>query len=156
MIINIGISEENRKNVADALNQLLADEHILYNRTRSFHWNVEGSSFMEFHKLYEEQYSQLAEKIDEIAERIRIIGHYAEGRLRELVKMSKLEEIETPTETRDQVHILLKYHETIIGDLRRMESDFSEKYADAGSSDFVNGLMQFHEKTAWILRSYVR
>lgn len=156
MVINIGISEVNRKAVADELNQLLADEHILYNRTRSFHWNVEGASFMEFHKLYEDQYNELAEKIDQIAERIRIIGHYAEGRLSELVKMSKLEEKETPTDTKDQVQILLKYHESIIVNLRKMESDFSDKYHDAGSSDFANGLMQFHEKTAWILRSYLR
>jgi starvation-inducible DNA-binding protein len=156
MVINIGISEDNRRAVADRLNQLLADEHILYNRTRSFHWNVEGASFMEFHKLYEDQYSALAEKIDEVAERIRIIGHFAEGRLVELVKLSKLEEIETPTETKAQVHILLRYHESIISDLRQMERDFSELYNDSGSSDFVNGLMQFHEKTAWVLRSYTR
>jgi starvation-inducible DNA-binding protein len=156
MVINIGISEDNRKAVADRLNQLLADEHILYNRTRSFHWNVEGPNFMEFHKLYEEQYAALEEKIDEIAERIRIIGHYAEGRLVELVKLSKLEEKETPTDTRDQVQLLVKYHESIITDLRQMEKDFSELNNDAGSSDFVNGLMQFHEKTAWILRSYLR
>lgn len=111
---------------------------------------------MEFHKLYEEQYAALEEKIDEIAERIRIIGHYAEGRLVELVKLSKLEEKETPTDTRDQVQLLVKYHESIITDLRQMEKDFSELNNDAGSSDFVNGLMQFHEKTAWILRSYLR
>lgn len=156
MVINIGISEVNRKAVADRLNQLLADEHVLYNRTRSFHWNIEGPNFMEFHKLYEEQYAAIEEKIDEIAERIRIIGHYAEGRLVELVKLSRLEEKETPTDTRDQVQLLVKYHESIITDLRQMENDFSELYNDAGSSDFVNGLMQFHEKTAWILRSYLR
>ena len=88
--VNIGITEKNRQAVAAILNQILADEHILYNKTRSYHWNVEGSSFMELHKLYEEQYTALAEIIDEIAERIRTVGHYAEGRLVELLKLSTL------------------------------------------------------------------
>ncbi|HRQ49812.1 MAG TPA: ferritin-like domain-containing protein [Agriterribacter sp.] len=79
--VNIGITEKNRQAVAAALNRVLADEHILYNKTRSYHWNVEGPSFMELHKLYEEQYTALAEVIDEIAEWIRTIGHCAEGRL---------------------------------------------------------------------------
>ena len=87
MKVNIGISEKNRQAVAVALNQLLADEHILYNKTRNYHWSIEGPSFMEFHKLYESQYTALAESIDEIAERIRTIGHFAEGRLKEITQI---------------------------------------------------------------------
>jgi starvation-inducible DNA-binding protein len=88
MNVNIGISEKNRQAVALALNQLLADEHILYNKTRNYHWSIEGPSFMEFHKLYEAQYTVLAETIDQIAERIRTIGHFAEGRLKEIIKLA--------------------------------------------------------------------
>lgn len=156
MKINIGISDKNRQAVALALNQLLADEHVLYNKTRNYHWSIEGPSFMEFHKLYEAQYTQLAEMIDEIAERIRTIGHYAEGRLKELLKLASLEEPEVPTNQVSQIRNLEADHETIIHKLRKLVDDFDEKYKDAGSTDFVTGLLKDHEKMAWMLRSYLR
>jgi starvation-inducible DNA-binding protein len=149
MKVNIGISEKNRQAVALALNQLLADEHVLYNKTRNYHWSVEGPSFMEFHKLYESQYDQLAEMIDEIAERIRTIGHFAEGRLKELLKLASLEEPPAPVDQASQITNLESDHEVII-------KDFDEKYKDIGSSDFVTGLLKQHEKMAWMLRSYLR
>lgn len=156
MKVNIGISEKNRQAVAIALNQLLADEHILYNKTRNYHWSVEGPSFMEFHKLYESQYTELAESIDQIAERIRTIGHFAEGRLKELLKLASLEEPEAPTDQAKQIENLETDHETIIAKLRKLIKDFDEKYKDIGSSDFVTGLLKQHEKMAWMLRSYLR
>ena len=156
MQVNIGISEKNRQAVAVALNQLLADEHVLYNKTRNYHWSVEGPSFMEFHKLYESQYKILAETIDEIAERIRTIGHFAEGRLKELLKLTSLEEPEAPTDQAKQIENLEADHETIITKLRKFIKDFDEKYKDIGSSDFVTGLLKEHEKMAWMLRSYLR
>ena len=156
MKVNIGISEKNRQSVALALNQLLADEHILYNKTRNYHWSIEGPSFMEFHKLYEAQYDQLAEMIDEIAERIRTIGHFAEGRLKEILKLANLEEPEAPTDQAAQIANLEADHEVIIIKLRKLIKDFDEKYKDIGSSDFVTGLLKQHEKMAWMLRSYLR
>ncbi|HKZ65284.1 MAG TPA: DNA starvation/stationary phase protection protein [Chitinophagaceae bacterium] len=156
MKVNIGISEKNRRAVADSLNQLLADEHVLYNKTRNYHWSVEGPSFMEFHKLYEKQYTMLAESIDQIAERIRTIGHFAEGRLKELLKLATLDEPEAPTEQARQIEILDADHETIITKLRKLISEFDEKYKDIGSSDFATGLLKQHEKMAWMLRSYLR
>ena len=156
MQVNIGISEKNRQAVALALNQLLADEHVLYNKTRNYHWSVEGPSFMEFHKLYESQYTELAESIDEIAERIRTIGHFAEGRLKEILKLSSLEEPEAPTDQAQQIENLETDHETIITKLRKLIKDFDEKYKDIGSSDLATGLLKQHEKMAWMLRSYLR
>ena len=156
MKVNIGISEKNRQAVAVSLNQLLADEHVLYNKTRNYHWSVEGPSFMEFHKLYEAQYTVLAESIDQIAERIRTIGHFAEGRLKELLKLTSLEEPEAPTDQAQQIENLEADHETIITKLRKLITDFDEKYKDIGSSDFVTGLLKQHEKMAWMLRSYLR
>src|SRR4249919_1656373 len=103
MKVNIGITEKNRQAVAIALNQLLADEHILYNKTRNYHWSIEGPSFMEFHKLYEAQYEILAESIDQVAERIRTLGHFAEGRLKEIIKLATLDEPEVPTEQEKQI-----------------------------------------------------
>ena len=153
--VNIGITEKNRQAVAAALHQVLADEHVLYNKTRSYHWNVEGPSFMELHKLYEEQYTVLAEIIDEIAERIRTVGHYAEGRLKELLKLATLEEPQVPTRFEKQIPNLDADHETIINSLRRLIKDFDEKYKDIGSSDFLSGLLKQKKKMAWMLRSYV-
>jgi starvation-inducible DNA-binding protein len=156
MKVNIGISEKNRQAVAAALNQLLADEHILYNKTRNYHWSIEGPSFMEFHNLYEGQYDRLAEIIDEIAERIRTIGHFAEGRLKELLKLATLDEPAPPTDQETQIFNLQGDHEIVIRTLRRLLKDFDEKYKDIGSSDFVTGLLKEHEKMAWMLRSYLR
>ena len=156
MKVNIGISDKNRQAVATELNKLLADEHVLYNKTRNYHWSVVGPSFMEFHKLYEEQYDQLAEIIDQIAERIRTIGHFAEGRLKELLKLASLEEPEAPTEQAKQIANLEADHETLIIRLRSLLKDFDEQYKDAGSADFVTGLLKEHEKMAWMLRSYLK
>ncbi|MBX3240274.1 MAG: DNA starvation/stationary phase protection protein [Chitinophagaceae bacterium] len=153
--VNIGITEKNRQAVASELTKLLADEHVLYNKTRSYHWNVEGPSFMELHKLYEEQYNQLAEVIDEVAERIRTIGHFAEGRLKELLKLASLEEGAIPVKFEKQIPNLEADHETIIVRLRKLIKDFDEKYKDTGSSDFATGLLKEHEKMAWMLRSYL-
>lgn len=154
--INIGLDDKNREAVAKALTKVLADEHVLYNKTRSYHWNVEGPSFMEFHKLFEEQYDAIAENIDDIAERIRSIGHYAEGRLAELLKIAELKEPEIVSEPSAQVGNLLADHETLIRNLRELAAQFSDENGDEGSADFVIALMQFHEKTAWMLRSYLR
>lgn len=155
MKVNIGITDKNRQSVATALTQLLADEHVLYNKTRNYHWNVTGPSFMELHKLYESQYDELAEMIDDVAERIRSIGHYAEGRLKELLKISALDEPATPVDQAKQIGNLLADHEIIIQRLRKEIDLFTDKFKDAGSADFITGLMEKHEKMAWMLRVYL-
>lgn len=111
---------------------------------------------MEFHKLYEAQYTELAETIDQIAERIRTIGHFAEGRLKEIVKLAALDEPEAPVDQKSQIANLSADHETLIQRLRNMIGQFDEDYKDAGSADFVTGLLKQHEKMAWMLRSYTR
>ena len=98
----------------------------------------------------------LAEMIDEIAERIRTIGHFAEGRLKEIIKLAQLEEPDPPSDQPAQLANLIGDHETIINRLRKLIKDFDEKHKDIGSSDFVTGLLKQHEKMAWMLRSYLR
>lgn len=153
---NIGISDKDLKSVAASLNILLADEHILYVKTRNYHWNVEGSNFMEMHKFFESQYEQLSETIDEIAERIRTLGYYSEGRLKDFIKNTNLEEQEYTSEQKVQIKNLLDDHQTITSRLRTEIDAFANKYNDAGSADFITGVMQMHEKMAWMLRSYVK
>jgi len=155
MKANIGIPEKHTKTIALEMNKLLADEHVLYTKTRNFHWNIEGSNFMELHKFYEGQYEELAEMIDEIAERIRTIGHYAEGRMKDFLKLARLEEVEYTNEQKKQLQFLLDDHETIVRSIRSLIPKFADTYKDPGTSDFVTGIMKQHEKMAWMIRAYL-
>ena len=82
---NIGISEKNLKIIAELLGVILANEMVLYIKTRKAHWNVSGESFMELHKLFEAQYTQLEESIDEVAERIGKLGHKTTGTMQDFI-----------------------------------------------------------------------
>jgi starvation-inducible DNA-binding protein len=156
MKANIGISEENSKAVALILNQLISDEQVLFAKTRNYHWNIESPSFMELHKFYEGQYTELAETIDEIAERVRKIGHYAEGRLKDYLKLANLEEGEYTNDQQTQLKNLLDDHETIIRGLRNHIPTVEDKYKDLGSADFLTGLLKEHEQWAWMIRAYLK
>lgn len=156
MNANIGIPEKNKQAVALILNILLADEHILYTKTRNYHWNYQGDNFMEMHKLYEGQYDQLAAIIDEVAERIRMLGHYPEGRLKDFIRITRLQEQEYTTDKTRQLKNLLADHESIIMDIRKVIGEINDNWKDAGTADFITGLMEQHEKTAWMIRSYLK
>ena len=156
MKANIGISEENSKAVALILNQLISDEQVLFAKTRNYHWNIESPSFMELHKFYEGQYTELAETIDEIAERVRKIGHYAEGRLKDYLKLANLEEGEYTNDQKTQLKNLLDDHETIIRGLRGHIPTVEDKYKDLGTADFLTGLLKEHEQWAWMIRAYLK
>src|SRR5580693_3924884 len=110
---NIGVTENNLQAIALELNKVLADEFILYAKTRNYHWNVEGSNFMEMHKFYESQFGQLDEIIDDVAERIRTIGHYAEARLKDYLGLTHLDEQEYTNKQSEQLKNLLEDHEAI-------------------------------------------
>ncbi len=156
MITNIGIPEDHLKAVAFELNKVLSDEFILYTKTRNYHWNVEGDNFMEMHKFYETQYEELGEIIDDVAERVRSLGHYSEGRLKDFLALTQLDEPSYTNKQNEQLQNLLNDHEAIIRSLRKLITLFAEKHQDHGTSDFVTGLMEKHEKMAWFIRSYLR
>jgi starvation-inducible DNA-binding protein len=155
MKADIGIPAKSTEAVALKLNTLLADEHVLYMKIRNYHWNYEGSNFSEMHKFYEGQYEQLAETIDEIAERVRMIGHYATGRLKDLLQIARLDEPDYTIEQEDQLKNLLSDHETIIKLLRKEISEIDDKYNDAGSVDLLTSILRQHEKMAWMVRKYL-
>lgn len=153
---NIGISEKNLKNSSATLSMILANEMTLYIKTRKFHWNVSGESFMELHKLFENQYKQLEEAIDEIAERIGKLGHKTIGTMSEFGKLSIIKE--SPGKygsSKESLLELLKDHESIIIKLREDIAISMDKNKDAGTADFLTGLMEQHETNAWILRRYI-
>ena len=156
MKANIGLSDKNSKEVAGILNNIMADEYLLYTKTRNYHWNIEGSNFMEMHLFFENQYTAIDESIDEIAERVRQIGHYAQGRLTDFIKQSQLIEQQYTSDQQKQLKNLLDDHEAIIRFLRLHIDIFTDKYKDAGNADFITGLMEKHEKMAWFLRSYLK
>ena len=151
---NIGITEQNRQKIADILDNILADEYILYTKTRNYHWNIVGPHFNEYHKTFEEQYDGLSDDVDEVAERIRSLGHKASSTLSEFQKNSQIKEHpgEYPN-ANTMVSNLLEDHESIIQTIRAKVSDVSEQYGDVGTEDFLVSLMEKHEKTAWMLRS---
>ncbi len=155
---NIGITDKNLKEICALLNNSLADSHILYFKLRKYHWNLKGDNFMELHKLFESQYTEMQEAIDEIAERVSQLGGVAIGTTAEFSKLSSLKESpgKNPADNMEMIRELLEDHETIIRSLRKSVENAGEKFGDEGTADFLTGLMENHEKMAWILRRYFK
>jgi starvation-inducible DNA-binding protein len=156
MIPKIGISEKNLKAVAGILSVTLADAVLLYTKTRKFHWNVSGESFMELHKLFEGQYTQLEEAIDEIAERINKLGSKTPGTMTEFLQLATLKESpgKYPVQM-EMIKELLSDHEVVIVAIRKSIDECDDTYKDKGTADFLTGLMETHETIAWTLRRYL-
>ena len=153
----IGISEKNLKAISTMLSAVLSDAVILYTKTRKFHWNVSGNSFVELHELFEEQYKKLESAIDEIAERINKLGTKTPGTMQEFLQMTTLKEApgKYPSQ-KEMLKELLKDHESVIRQLRLFIKDCDEKYNDIGTSDFLTDLIKEHETIAWKLRRYLQ
>ncbi len=153
---NIGISEPNRQAVSAQLAKLLADEFVLYAKTRNAHWNVEGPDFHAMHIFFEQQYEQLDDIMDSVAERIRSIGHYAPATLKSFLELTHLTEVnESRNNSLGFIKELVADHESIIEFIRGNINSFANEYQDSGTSDFITGLMEEHEKMAWMLRSHL-
>ena len=153
---NIGISEEHRAEISQVLSHILADEFILYTKTRNAHWNIEGPDFHTMHVLFESQYDQLAEIVDNVAERIRTLGHYAPATLKQFLQLTHLtEETREKNDSGGFIKELLGDHEHIVVNIRTQINRLAEQLKDAGTSDYLTGLTEYHEKTAWMLRSHL-
>lgn len=154
--INIGLTDEQRYGVMNLLNQDLADSYVLLVKTKKYHWDVVGPQFRTLHELWEEQYEELTENIDELAERIRTLGGYPIGTMSGFLKIATLKENsgEIPTAT-GMVIQLLDNHEQIIRNLRNHLEQCSEDFHDQVSADFLTDLMEEHEEMAWMLRSFI-
>lgn len=151
----IGISDKHLHKNVHLLAVLLADEMLLYIKTRKFHWNVSGESFMELHKLFEQQYNELEITVDAIAERINKLGSKTIGTMKEFVELARLKESpDNYPSQKDMMKELLKDYDTLISEIRK-DIDESSKNKDAGTTDFLTGILQDHETTAWILRRYL-
>lgn len=156
MKTNIGISQKNRKEVTDILAKLLADEFLLYTKTLKAHWNLEGHDFHTKHLFFEELYNEIKTYADSVAERIRKLGHYAPATMKEFLDLTQLSEKYNGTNSsEDYSAALLDDHDKIIQYIRENLSKVEDDFKDAGTSDFMNGLMQEHEEIAWMLRSII-
>jgi len=152
---NIGITTENRQAVADELGKLLADEFLLYTKTRNAHWNIEGADFHSMHIFFEGQYQQLDELVDSVAERMRKIGHYAPATMTQLLQLTHLTEaIGSKNNSQGFLKELLEDHESIIEFVRGTLNPLAEKYKDLGTSDFLTAILEKHEEMAWMIRAH--
>ena len=154
MKIDIGIDDRSRKDIAAGLSRLLADTYTLYLKTHNFHWNVTGPMFNTLHLMFEQQYTELATAVDEIAERIRALGEAAPGSYSQYAALSSIREETGVPSAKDMIRHLVADQEAV---LRTARSVFpaAEEASDEPTADLLTQRMQVHEKTAWMLRSMV-
>jgi starvation-inducible DNA-binding protein len=152
MQINIGLKEQDRKDIADGVARVLADSYTLYLKTHNYHWNVTGPMFQTLHVMFEEQYQDLALAVDDIAERIRSLGERAPGTYAAFSKLTTIEEDSGNPNAKEMIANLVESNEKLI----RTAREVIPKAADAGDEatvDLLTARMQHHEKTTWMLRS---
>lgn len=153
---DLGLKDSARKGVAGLLASVLADEYVLYTKTRNFHWNVTGSRFQDLHKFFESQYEAIDETIDEVAERIRALGESSPGSLAEFLSATRLKEAAgKPLPADEMLSALLADHESLAKSLRKDIDRCGDEFKDVGTQDFLAGLLEQHEKQAWMLRSFL-
>ena len=154
--VNVGLQEHQRKGVVETLNVLLADETVLYLKTRNYHWNVVGPRFNDLHKFFEQQYTGLEKLIDEIAENARQFGGTALGTMTEYLQVARIREEAGVIPADDtMIRNLLEDHETIIRELRPAIERADEEFEAADAADFLTAVLEAHNKMAWMLRAYL-
>jgi len=151
--INIGINEADRASIAEGLSRLLADSYTLYLTTHNFHWNVTGPMFNTLHAMFMQQYTDLWTSIDDIAERIRALGHFSPGSYAAFGKLASVPDAPSePPKAMEMVRILVKGHEAVARTARELLPTV-DKAGDEPTMDLLTQRLEFHEKTAWMLRS---
>jgi len=152
MKIDIGISEQDRQDIASGLSKLLADTYTLYLKTHNFHWNVTGPMFQTLHLMFEAQYTELALAVDLIAERIRSLGIHAPGTYKQFSSLSSIKEEDDIPKAQDMIRLLVEGQEAVVRTARSLYA-VVEKANDEATADLLTQRIQLHEKTAWMLRS---
>jgi len=140
--------------IATKLSHFLSDTFVLYVQTLNFHWNMVGAEFFMYHHLLQKQYEALAEAIDDLAERIRMLGKISPGSMQEFLNLSCIKESETKLSQEEMVHELIETHETLIEHCHET-IQFTEEVKDQGTADLLIERIRFHAKQAWLLRSHL-
>ena len=152
MQIDIGIPTEQREEIAQGLSRLLADTYTLYLKTHNYHWNVTGPMFQTLHTMFEQQYTELALAVDEIAERIRALGLPAPGSYKAYAALSSIPEEDDVPLAEQMIRNLVTAHETVVRTARSV-FPVADAASDEPTADLLTQRMQVSEKTAWMLRS---
>lgn len=150
--IDTGISEQHRLKISDGLSRLLADSYTLYLTTHNFHWNVTGPMFQTLHLMFETQYTELAQAVDLIAERIRSLGFSAPGTYRDFMRLTSIKEPEGVPDAKEMIQKLVEGQEAVVRTARSVFPIADEAH-DEATADLLTQRLQIHEKTAWMLRS---
>jgi starvation-inducible DNA-binding protein len=151
--IDIGINVADRAAIANGLSRLLADTYTLYLTTHNFHWNVTGPMFNTLHTMFMEQYTELWNAVDPIAERIRALGHAAPGSYGEFAKLASVADAPSmPPRALDMVQRLVAGHETVVRTAREI-FPIAAAADDQPTADLLTQRLNIHEKSAWMLRS---
>jgi len=150
--INIGISAKERAAIASGLSRMLADSFVLYLKTHNYHWNVKGPMFQTLHILFMDQYTELWNALDEIAERIRSLGFPAPGTHKEFMRLSSIQETEGVPRAEDMIRDLINCSEAVTRTAREV-LEVADAANDQPTLDLLTQRMQIHEKNAWMLRS---
>jgi starvation-inducible DNA-binding protein len=149
---NIGISEQNRIKISEGLFGVLSDTYALYLKTQNFHWNVRGPEFYSLHLLFEKHYQEMAEAIDEIAERIRALGFLVEASFSAFQKTTAIKEGEKNLNSKEMLVSLILAHEVLIRNARKV-AELSDEGGDFATVDMLGRRLGAHEQMAWFLRS---
>ncbi|MEB3247211.1 MAG: Dps family protein [Synechococcus sp.] len=153
--IDIGIAPEQRQQIADGLGRLLADTWVLYGKTHGFHWNVTGPMFNSLHGMFDTQYNELWDSLDEIAERIRALGIAAPFGDSKLTQLATIKEADSIPAAMEMVAQLVADHEAVARTARSV-FEIADAANDQPSADLLTQRLQVHEKTAWMLRSLIQ
>ena len=152
MKIDIGIDAKQREEIAGGLSRVLADTYTLYLKTHNYHWNVTGPLFNTLHLMFEQQYTELATAVDEIAERIRALGEPAPGSYKAFSKLTDIQEETDMPAAEEMIRQLVIGQETVVRSAREVFK-IAEAASDEPTADLLTQRMQLHEKNAWMLRS---
>lgn len=150
--IEIGISDKDREVISNGLSRMLADSFCLYLKTHNYHWNVKGPMFQTLHVMFMDQYTELWNALDEIAERIRSLGFPAPGTMSEFAKLSAIQEVEGVPSAEDMIRDVIVASQTVTRTAREV-LDLADKANDQPTIDLMTQRLQIHEKNAWMLRS---
>lgn len=153
--VKLGINDKQRLEITNGLSKLLADSYMLYIKTHNYHWNVEGPMFNTLHTMFMDQYTELWNALDLIAERIRALGEYAPGSYKQFSNLTSIKETEKVPKALKMVEELLIGHETVTQTARSLIA-VADQAGDEVTCDLLTQRLQVHEKTAWMLRSIMK
>ena len=152
MEMNVGLPEPVRLSISEGLSRVLAETYALYLKTQNFHWNVRGPEFYSLHLLFEKQYEELADAVDEVAERIRALGFFVDASLGAFRTKSSIKDEDKVLNFREMLLSLIEGHDTCIRHMRKV-AEIADKDMDFATTDMLGRLLGSHEKMAWFLRS---